>query len=73
MENVCDICGQTRYVYLFTGQNKKDGKKESHICFDCIVEGAGFSCAEAECEVSAAFSVIRGIDRVDEDGAELPM
>ena len=63
MENVCDICGQTRYVYLITGRNKKDKREETHICFDCIVEHG----------LSAAFSIIRGIDRVDEDGAELPM
>lgn len=73
MENVCDICGQSFAGLMFSGRNEEDEREDRRICFFCIAKRAGFSYAEAEHEVNAALSPIWSIDRVDEDGVELPM
>ncbi len=57
MENICDFCGQYRAGIMFEGKNEKGEREERRICFDCIAK---------------YLPVVSDIDRVDEDGAELP-
>lgn len=74
MNNVCDICKQPRAGLMFGGRNEKGEREERRICFDCIAERAqvGVDLAEVKHGVNTAFSIVSDIDRVDEDGAELP-
>lgn len=67
MGNVCDICGQSFAGLMFSGRNEEGEREERCICFFCIAKRAGFSCAEAEREVSAAFNATSDINKnVDE-------
>lgn len=74
MENVCDFCGQARAGLMFGGRNENGEGEERRICFYCIAERAqiGVDLAEVKRGVSTTFSIVSDIDRVYEDGAELP-
>lgn len=74
MKNVCDICGQVRMGLMFGGRNEKGEREEKRICFECIIKNAhvGVNLAEVKREGRTSLGIISGIDRVDEDGSELP-
>ena len=74
MDNVCDICKRPRAGLKFSGLNENGEREERRICFDCIGERAqvGVDLAEVKRGVITAVSIVSDIDRVDEDGAELP-